>query len=342
MPEKNKRKPQKKKPQKKGRGRVGRRPADFDPRAAELSIFRLNRVIEEMKFHTADELTSFLSAADYQTAIDSAPAPRTPLEAAQEKMYAAFHAAGKQRVELAREALSISEDCGDAYVLLAEETARTPEEALDLYERGMQAAERALGPAEFERCTGRFWGVIETRPYMRAREGAAICLALTGRLDDAISHLEAMLVLNTTDNQGIRYKLLRLLLTIERDEEAKALLERYDISNTYWVYSKALVAFRLEGESPPANALLHEAFRANAYVPAYLGSLTKLPAEVAADFEPGEPDEAAAYVDESEDLWLDTPGALAWMVKVFIEAHSNADGKDFDRLGGIGGRNLIN
>jgi len=51
------------------------------------------------------------------------PRELTPLERAQDLMYRAFDSTGEKRVTLARKALAISEDCADAYVLLAEETA---------------------------------------------------------------------------------------------------------------------------------------------------------------------------------------------------------------------------
>src|SRR6266542_6535579 len=54
---------------------------------------------------------------------------------AQDLMYEAFEAQGARRVALAREALAISPDCADAYLLLAEETASSAEEARELLER---------------------------------------------------------------------------------------------------------------------------------------------------------------------------------------------------------------
>ena len=74
-------------------------------------------------------------------------------------------------VAMARRALEISTDCADAYVMLAEETARTAQDALDLYQKGVAACARALGPELFEEKIGYFWGISETRPYMRALKG---------------------------------------------------------------------------------------------------------------------------------------------------------------------------
>src|SRR3954471_11215905 len=91
----------------------------------------------------------------------------------------------RRRIDLARKALSISADCADAYVLLAEETASSVPEAMELYEKGVRAGESALGEKTFNEDAGHFWGLLETRPYMRARAGLASCLREAGKLDDA-------------------------------------------------------------------------------------------------------------------------------------------------------------
>ncbi len=56
----------------------------------------------------------------------------------------------------------------------------------------MAAGERALGPEVFETEAGHFWGVTETRPYMRARFGLARCLEDLERTDEAIGHSGSM------------------------------------------------------------------------------------------------------------------------------------------------------
>lgn len=57
---------------------------------------------------------------------------------------------------MARKALAVSPRCADAYVLLAQETARTVDEALDLYRKGVEAGKLALGDAAFEQDAGHF------------------------------------------------------------------------------------------------------------------------------------------------------------------------------------------
>jgi tetratricopeptide (TPR) repeat protein len=156
----------------------------------------------------------------------------TPLGKAQALMYRAFEEPDEQkRIQLARDALAISPDCADAYVLLAEH-ARSRREALRLYEQGVAAGERALGAEAFQRDVGHFWGILETRPHMRARLGLAHALWTAGRRAEAVQHLQDMLRLNPGDNQGVRYTLAGFLLFLDRDDDLDRLVALQAVKKT--------------------------------------------------------------------------------------------------------------
>lgn len=294
-------------------------PRFIDPRAMEKTLLDMGRLLEQQNFSSIDEANAFLQQF---THVDNIPRPTnlTPLEQAQDLMYEAWNATGKRRVALARQALEISPDCADAYVLLAEETARTPEEARDLYEQGMKAGERALGAEAFTEGAGDFWGVIETRPYMRAREGLAQSLWVLGERQQAIEHYTDMLRLNPNDNQGIRYVLATCLLKEGADEALGKLLAQYeDDAAAVWMYTRALWKFRQEGASEEANDTLVEAFEQNPFVPLYLTTIKELPNRRPAYIGFGDENEAAVYVVENAEAWLETPGAIEWFASVFLK-----------------------
>ena len=142
-----------------------------DRRLMEQQMSAITRLLAERDFASIEEANAYLREALVEGHLPT-PAPATPLEEAQEVIYQALEATGKRRLDLARTALTISPDCADAYVLLAE-AATTPAAARRLYEQGVQAGERALGPEAFTADSGHFWGIVETRPYMRARQAAA-------------------------------------------------------------------------------------------------------------------------------------------------------------------------
>jgi len=191
---------------------------------------------------------------------------------AQNVMYEAWErTTSRSRIALAHKALGISPLCADAYVLLAEEAARSIEEARDYYAKGVEAGELALGPRGFKEYAGHFWGFLETRPYMRARAGLAGTLLKLGDVDGALAHYRDMLKLNPNDNQGIRYVLAGCLLTQDNDSALKELLAEHEDASAFWLYTRALVAFRESGVSDErAAALVRDAWSANEHVPAIL------------------------------------------------------------------------
>ncbi len=238
----------------------------------------------------------------------------SPLEDAQDLIYEAFETDNEnKRLQLAEKALRKSPDCADAYVLLAE-NAKSRKEALDFYEQGVAAGERALGPRAFKDDVGYFWGLLETRPYMRAREGLAHALWAEGRRDEAVAHLQDMLRLNPNDNQGIRYTLAGFLLFLDRDEDLAKLLAQYpDEGSATWAYTRALLAFRQQGDTPETRNLLKSALKANKHVPAYLLGEKHPSSEQLPYYSPGDDSEALMYIQGSLVSWKATSGALAWL-----------------------------
>ena len=235
---------------------------------------------------------------------------------AQDVMYEAWErTTSRSRIALARKALGISPLCADAYVLLAEE-AQSIEEARDLYAKGVEAGELALGPRGFKKYAGHFWGFLETRPYMRARAGLAGTLLQLGDVDGALGHYRDMLKLNPNDNQGIRYVLAGCLLRQDNDSALKELLAAYEDANASWLYTRALVAFRESVSEEQAAALVRDAWAANEHVPAILAGAK--PPVISDDgyVTMGGPDEATYYVTECGAAWHRTPGAVAWLTKL--------------------------
>lgn len=280
---------------------------------AEGMMADIHRLLEERQFESLDEVNAFLQQA-LASGRPERREPATPLERAQDLMYRAWEAPTRaERVALANQALGICTDCGDAYVLLAEETATSHTEAAKLYEKGVAAGERALGLKTFTDESGHFWGLVETRPYMRARLGLAQALWAMGMQQPAIDHFEAMLRLNENDNQGVRYLLAAMYAELGRDEDLETLLLRFGEDGTAaWTYTRALWGFRTGGASA-AKRFLAVARRGNRHVPDYLLKRKPMPRRLPETIGMGDESEAVAYMDEFGTAWRQTPGALEWL-----------------------------
>lgn len=238
----------------------------------------------------------------------------TPLGRSQQIMRQAHELddPGRQ-AELARKALEACPDCADAYVMLAE-LAGSPAGAIPLFEQGVAAGERAMDQRAFLEDVGQFGGILETRPYMRARFGLARALGAIGRLDEAIEHDWDLLRLNSRDNQGVRYHLAGALLDRGRLDDLVRLVEQFeDEASPTWAYTKALLAFRREGDSEAARARLAEARAINPHVPAQLLGEAAAPVRPEDSADSGDEDEAADYAAASHRHWRAAPGALDWL-----------------------------
>lgn len=237
------------------------------------------------------------------------------LNRAQELIYDAWEAtSAARRTALARQALKISPLCADAYVLLAERTPPGSDAEFDLLRKGVEAGEAALGPAAFRDDVGDFWGLLETRPYMRARLFLSRALWLRGERTESIAHLRDMLRLNPNDNQGVRYILAAHLLETDQNDDANELLQAYpDEASAAWSWAAALIAFRREGDTPRSRKMLREALQENAHVPAFLMGVRPMPKSLPPYMSPGEEDEAIFYVEEFGYGWQRSPDALDWL-----------------------------
>lgn len=242
---------------------------------------------------------------------------------AQDLMYEAWDTPQKcARIALAKKALKLSGDCADAYVLLGMEEAKTDEAALDYFRKGVEAGERTIGKRSFKEDVGHFWGVLETRPYMRARHMLAMTLCDLNKREEAVSHYQDMLRLNPDDNQGIRYLLMDILLILGKDKDAKQLHKSYkDDGMAHWMWAGALLSFREKGDSPISEKDLKAAIQTNGFVLAYLVGKKKLPKKTSAYMSIGSKEEAISYVEHAIDAWQTSPGALDWVANFNISAN---------------------
>jgi tetratricopeptide (TPR) repeat protein len=234
---------------------------------------------------------------------------------AQELVYEALDAStSKESIDLAKQALQISPYCTEAYNVLAE-SAKYIEESAEYYTNGIEVFQKAYGENFFKENTGYFWGILETRPYMRALAGLAHCLWELDARREAIDFYLKMLMLNPNDNQGIRYVLINWLIAEKMDDIAEKLLSDFPENSAMMLYSAALLFFR-QGKKAKAQSAIKKALKANQHVPECLLKLSKKKSrkkEKLGSYSLGEKSEAIVYLDYAGNNWLETPGALEWV-----------------------------
>lgn len=232
---------------------------------------------------------------------------------AQQLVYDAWEApTNEEEQELIQRALEIDPTNVDALLQVAVYAGVDGEEEIELLRKVVAIAEKNLGPKAFKEFAGAFWGFIETRPYMRARERLAEALRYAGRTEEAIAEWQVMLKLNPNDNQGVRYALLASLLALNRLEEARNLFKKYPGEfdfNAVFAWGRVLERF-LSEDLPGAAAALAAARKQNPHMQVYVKAHRRLPRELPEAYAPGSKEEAICFAKNVRSAWEKHPAAL--------------------------------
>lgn len=136
----------------------------------------------------------------------------------------------QEALKYARKALQMDSKCLDAEVMIAEMTSEDMDELKTTYEKLIEKAGKDLKEADIfnKENMGHFWGIVETRPYMRLRYSYVRLLLDQGKFRKAIGECEDMLQLCESDNLGVRYLLISLYAFFEDELNVIRLHKRFD------------------------------------------------------------------------------------------------------------------
>ncbi len=145
----------------------------------------------------------------------------------------------KERKELIEEALAYNPNCTDAYCLLAENT-RTYPQQLKYAKKAKEAFEKDYGEQFIKENMGYFYGILETRPYMRALWYYSEALIELGHEKAAINIMEYMLDLCTNDNMGVRFELAEIYRRHKDKQALEKLNKRFQAQEEAYGFSDAV------------------------------------------------------------------------------------------------------
>ena len=289
-------------------------------RASRYTTERLNRhidrIVESGKANTPEDLKRYMENFVGRKKIDDVIAGEklNREDMAQEIAFQAMEADNpKEMVTLTSKALLLDPDCTDALVIKAISSSYTRTEAIEKIKHAVLVAEKRLGTKYFEENRGHFWGLVKTRPYMRARARLMDLYHQEGKLSDAIREAEEMLDLNPNDNQGIRDNLLVLYLQTGNLEGARRLQKQYENSiSAIYLWGHALERF-LSGNIKEAEKSLQEAQKRNPHVIDYLLGKKRPPKKLPEYYSFGDVTEAIFCRDLLQKAWNVKPDAIEWL-----------------------------
>ncbi|MGC9159724.1 MAG: tetratricopeptide repeat protein [Terracidiphilus sp.] len=285
--------------------------------AGEEALRRVQKAIEGKEFASLDDLNAYLSTIS-GSLMKKMPedAELSAKDKAQELAYDAMAAESEAEArKLVKRALQLDPDCVDALVLLTSLDARSAKDAIAGLQKAIDAGERSLGARFIKENKGHFWGILHTRPYMRALAETASLLRGEGLRSEAIAIYEKMLDLNPNDNQGVRDALLGLYLAVGDLAAVGKLLKKYkEDSMANFAWGRVLERY-LSGDLPGAAAALKKARAANGFVELYLSARKPIPKVMPEMYSPGSEEEAILCMEILAAAWVEHKDALFWLLE---------------------------
>jgi len=279
----------------------------------------LHRLIDKQDFKNENDMKKFLDTLIGKQIPEINEEELTDIEKAQDLVEEAYNLPIREAFKNVEIAIKIDPDCIEAYEFFAKKQISV-DSAIPYYEMAIKIGRRIFGGKYLENHRGHFWALHETRPFMRCMFAYSDMLYLKGQKKDCIAILEEMIVLNPTDNQGVRDQLMIYL--IEQNEFNK--FEKYsklypEDEGAYTHFNRALYSFKKDGERVKSNKLLKTAVQENKFVlPLIISS--KLQTEIPEMYGMGDKNEAKYYAVYAQKIWKQTQGAIKWMMKFRFES----------------------
>lgn len=160
-----------------------------------------------------------------------------------------------------------------------------------------------------------YWEDEVTKPYMIALQDLGNLFNDNKDYNSAKKVYELLLNLNPLDHQGIRYKLINILIEKNDRKEINDLFARYkDDKTAIWSYSKVLYYYKNNNIFMAKDAL-KDAVNSNKYIALKLIKWTAFMQMSGVYINPVLFNEANYYCEESINLWKKTKGSIDWLLK---------------------------
>ena len=157
----------------------------------------------------------------------------TPLDDAYELLEEAQSAKSKKEaIKLAKEAYEKSSECFDA-ILFQCDLEENGIKRMKLLDDGLDFEKNRLMKEKYfdKENIGQFYGMFETRPYIRGLVIKIEYLLEDGKLRQAANLCKEVLRLNENDNLGARYLLMAIYAALEEEKEMLSLYKKYPEEN---------------------------------------------------------------------------------------------------------------
>ena len=201
----------------------------------------------------------------------------TPLDDAYELLEKAENSKSKtQAIKYAKEAYEMCSECFDA-ILFQVQLENNSLKKMELLEKGLEFEKKRLEKANYfkKENIGHFYGMFETRPYIRGLYMKAGCLLVDGKIKQALSVCKEILKLNEHDNTGARYLLMAIYAYLEDESEILKLYKKYPEEHLEMLFPLFALYYK-QGNDKKAKEYLDKINKANPhFIKLFKGTMTK-------------------------------------------------------------------
>ena len=223
----------------------------------------------------------------------------------------AYNADTKMKAkELAKKALIIYPDNIDAMCFLAE-LENKDSRKLMAYNKVIEKGEELL-KEYFDDSVGYFWGIIETRPYLRAKAGRVRVFIYMKKYKEALTECEDILRLNKDDNMGIRYCLVNLYCYLKEYDKLEKIIKDYEEDTAYVLFPQTIMYFK-QGNMEKVKEYLKLLNESNKYIINMLIGREKMLNEIPQYYSLNSKEEAFFIIGDAEYLLEQNPDFIKYL-----------------------------
>lgn len=215
------------------------------------------------------------------------------------------------KAKYAKEALSVYEDCSDAYIILSKDSRLNNVEKKEVLEKAVQAAENVLKITELKSTDSRIFKLPIAGAFFGAKYTLALHLWDMNERNGAIENLSDVLTYNKKDDLLSRGILTSWLIIEGKLKEAEEILVRCEhdfLIDTN--YNRAALLFKT-GRIKEAESALRRSYKRNPFVMDYLLKAKPIKS-VKTSVRPGSQEEAVKYAKLGLEVWNDSE-MIKWL-----------------------------
>ncbi len=162
-----------------------------------------------------------------------------------------------------KKVLELAPDHIDARMMLAE-FEEDEIKKLELFREAIELEKQYLTKEGYfeDQYMGSFYGVFETRPYLRGLYAVAQFYRLTNKITKAIQICEEIIELNENDNLGARYLLINSYVMLEQFDQVQILFDQYE-ENSIFMLLPLAISYYKQDEYDSAREIIKQIHESN-------------------------------------------------------------------------------